>query len=47
MGRALEQIEPPELFPFDAEALVQRGGLVHRSLVAGRELDEPAEDRSE
>jgi len=29
------------LFPLELDALVQRGEIVHRSLVAGHELDEP------
>ena len=29
------------LFPLEVDALIQRGEIVHRSLVAGRELDEP------
>ena len=32
----------PVLFPFGREALVERGELVHRSLVAGRDADESA-----
>jgi hypothetical protein len=35
------------LFPYDAEALVERGEIVPRSLVVGRELGEPLEDLSE
>jgi hypothetical protein len=34
------------LIPFDVDAFLERGELVHRSLVAGRELDEPLEDLS-
>jgi hypothetical protein len=34
------------LIPFDIDAYLERGELVHRSLVAGRELDEPVEDLS-
>ncbi len=33
--------------PYDTEALVNRGEFVPRSMVAGRELEEPAEDLSE
>ena len=33
--------------PLDRTALVERGELVNRSLVAGRELGEPLEDLSE
>jgi len=29
------------LFPLDVDALIERGEIVHRSLVAGRDLDEP------
>jgi hypothetical protein len=35
------------LFPYDAEALVERGEIVPRSLVVGRELGEPIPDLSE
>ena len=35
------------LFPYEVEALVERGELVPRSLVAGRELGEPLPDLSE
>jgi len=28
-------------FPLDVDALIERGEIVHRSLVAGRELNEP------
>ena len=34
------------LFPYDAEALVERGEIVPRSLVVGRELGEPILDLS-
>jgi hypothetical protein len=33
--------------PYEREALVERGELVPRSMVAGRELGEPLEDLSE
>jgi hypothetical protein len=33
--------------PYDKEALVERGELVPRSMVAGREMGEPVEDLSE
>jgi hypothetical protein len=36
-----------DIFPYDAEALVERGELVPRSMVVGRELGEPLEDLSE
>jgi len=36
-----------DVFPYEREALVERGELVPRSLVAGRELGEPLEDLSE
>jgi hypothetical protein len=35
------------VFPYEPEALVERGELVPRSLVVGRELGEPIEDLSE
>jgi hypothetical protein len=35
------------IFPYEVEALLQRGELVPRSLVAGRELGEPLGDLSE
>jgi hypothetical protein len=48
---ALEQLYPGGsfgLFPYDPEALVERGELIPRSLVAGRELgDGPIPDLSE
>jgi hypothetical protein len=34
------------IFPYEAEALIERGELVPRSLVAGRELGEPLPDLS-
>jgi hypothetical protein len=52
-GAALEQVAGGEasgtlgIFPYDPEALVERGVLVPRSLVAGRELGAPVEDLSE
>jgi hypothetical protein len=36
-----------DIFPYDPEALVERGELVPRSIVAGRELGEKFEDLSE
>jgi len=36
-----------DIFPYDKQVLVERGELVPRSLVAGRELGEPLEDLSE
>jgi hypothetical protein len=36
-----------DVFPYDKEALVERGELVPRSMVVGRELGEPIEDLSE
>jgi len=36
-----------DVFPYDKQALVERGELVPRSLVAGRELGESLEDLSE
>ena len=36
-----------DVFPYDTEALVERGELVPRSMVAGRELGEVLEDLSE
>jgi hypothetical protein len=47
---ALNQLYPNGsfgVFPYEAEALVERGELVPRSLVAGRELGEPLPDLSE
>jgi len=35
------------IFPYEVEALVERGELVPWSLVAGRELGEPLPDLSE
>jgi hypothetical protein len=48
-GAALEQVAGGTLgiFPYDPEALVERGVLVPRSLVAGREVGAPVEDLSE
>jgi hypothetical protein len=48
--RALEATYPQGITPWcplDVEALVQRGELVPRPLVAGRHADEPIEDLSE
>jgi hypothetical protein len=36
-----------DTFPYDTGALVDRGKLVPRSMVVGRELGEPLEDLSE
>jgi hypothetical protein len=47
---ALNQLYPSGtfgIFPYEVEALVERGELVPRSLVAGRELGEPLENLSE
>jgi hypothetical protein len=47
---ALHQLYPPGsfgVFPYDVEDLLERGELVPRSLVAGRELGEVLEDLSE
>ena len=47
---ALEQVYPPgafDVFPYDTEALVERGELVPRSMVVGHELGEVLEDLSE
>ena len=47
---ALEQIYQSgsfDIFPYDVEAIVQRGELVPSSLVAGKELGEPMPDLSE
>jgi hypothetical protein len=47
---ALKQLYPKGafgVFPYEEEALLERGELVPRSLVAGRELGEPIEDLSE
>jgi hypothetical protein len=46
----LNQLYPPGffgVFPYEVEPLVERGELVPRSLVAGRELGEVLEDLSE
>jgi hypothetical protein len=43
---ALQQVGS-DLFPYDERALVERGELVPRALVAGRELGDPIEDLSE
>jgi hypothetical protein len=43
---ALEQVAG-DLFPYDERALVERGELEPRWMVAGRELGEPIEDLSE
>ncbi len=45
-GAALQQVAG-EFFPYDKQAFVERGELVPRSMVAGRELGEPIEDLSE
>jgi hypothetical protein len=47
---ALEQVYQSGsfvIFPYEHEALVERGELVPRSMVAGRELGEPLPDLSE
>ena len=47
---ALNQLYPNGsfgIFPYEVEALIERGELVPRSLVAGRELGEPLPDLSE
>jgi hypothetical protein len=47
---ALHQLYPNGsfgMFPYEVEPLVERGELVPRSLVAGRELGEPLPDLSE
>jgi hypothetical protein len=49
-GAALHQLYPPGsfgVFPYDVEALLERGKLVPRSMVVGCELGEPLEDLSE
>src|SRR5215216_3578603 len=49
-GAALNQLYPSGtfgIFPYEVEALVERGELVPRSLVVGRELGEPLPDLSE
>jgi hypothetical protein len=48
-GAALNQLYPSGtfgIFPYEVEALIERGELVPRSLVAGRELGEPLPDLS-
>ncbi len=37
---AFESLEPIPFFPYEDEPFVERGELVHRSLVAGRDVDE-------
>ncbi len=45
---ALDALEPIPFFPYEDEPFVERGELIHRSLIAGRGLDgEPCEDLSE
>ena len=47
---ALDQLYPNGsfgVFPYEVEALIERGEFVPRSLVAGRELGEPLPDLSE
>jgi len=49
-GAALHHLYPPGsfgVFPYDVEALLERGELVPRSMVVDRELGEPLEDLSE
>jgi hypothetical protein len=48
-ARALEEVGgwDWDIFPYDKQALVERGELVPRSLVVGRELGEPLPDLSE
>jgi hypothetical protein len=49
-GAALNQLYPNgsfSVFPYEPEALVERGELVPRSMVVGRELGEPLPDLSE
>jgi hypothetical protein len=45
--RALSKLELENVLPLDAKALIERGEFVPRSLVAGRDVDEPVEDLSE
>ena len=45
---AFDALAPSPFFPYEYEPFVESGELVHRSLVAGRDLDEAAcEDLSE
>jgi hypothetical protein len=49
-GAVLNQLYPNgsfSVFPYEPEALVERGELVPRSMVVGRELGEPLPDLSE
>jgi hypothetical protein len=49
-GTALSQLYPNGsfgVFPYEPETLVERGELVPRSMVVGRELGEPLADLSE
>jgi hypothetical protein len=48
-GAALNHLYPSGtfgIFPYEVKALIERGELVPRSLVAGRELGEPLPDLS-
>ena len=45
---ALDALEPVPFWPYEDEPFFERGELVHRSLIAGRDVDEePCEDLSE
>ena len=45
---ALAALEPLPFWPYEYAAFVERGLLVHRSLIAGRDVNgEPCEDLSE
>ncbi len=45
---AFDALEPIPFFPYQYEPFVERGELVHRSLIAGRDVNgEPCEDLSE
>jgi hypothetical protein len=49
-GTALNQLYPNGsfgVFPYEPETFVERGELVPRSMVVGRELGEPLSDLSE
>jgi hypothetical protein len=44
---AFEALAPNPLFPYEYEALVERGELVHRSMISGRDVDGTCADLSE
>jgi hypothetical protein len=44
---AFHALAPNPMFPYSYEAFVERGELVHRSMVAGRDVDGACADMSE